>query len=132
MTNLPDTPNMFKENLRTCMKCIREYDPLQYKDVMNAELDLIGFRLHNDTEPVAHINDSATTNVNNNITTSINDGIFELHSPSLADIGAESPLHESFCDVWFRSDSPNFLSVSRPAIDKIDKKGNSDCKVLAK
>lgn len=119
---------MFKENLRTCMKCIRECDPLQYKDVMDTNLDLLGFRLH-DTEPIAHINDNATTSASNNITTSIDDGISEPHSPSPVDM---SPPHESFCDVWFRSDSPHFLSVSRPAIDKIDKKGISDCKVLTK
>jgi len=98
---------MFKENLRTCMKCIREYDPLQYKDVMNEELDLLGFRLHVDSEPEAHINKNVTTNVNNNITTSIDKEIPELQSPS--SMSLSSP-RENFCDTWFRSS--HFSSVS--------------------
>ncbi|XP_071565526.1 uncharacterized protein [Temnothorax nylanderi] len=99
-----DRPNMFKENSRTCMKYIQKYDPFQYTDVTNAELDLLGFRLRDNTELDTHINDDVTMNVNDNLTSI--DGISELHSPSPMDM---SPPHESFCDVWFRSDSPNFV-----------------------
>lgn len=130
MTHLPDRnlqitqlPNMFKKSLRTCMKYIQEYDPLQYNEVTNTELDFLGFRLCDNTKPDARINNDVTTNVNDNIMTSLDDDISEFHSPSPVDM---SPPHESFCDVWFRSDSPHFLPVSRSAIDKIDEKGTSD------
>lgn len=114
---------MFKQSLRTCMKCIREYDPLRYEDVTNAELDLLGFRLHVNTESDAHINNDVMTNIDDNIMTSVNDNVMtsidneisELHTPSPISM---SPPHESFCDVWFRSDSPHFLPVSRSAIDR--------------
>jgi len=89
------------------MKCIREYDPLRYKDVMNEELDFLGFRLHVDTEPETHINKDVMTNVNNNVTTSIDKEIPELQSPSST--GMSSP-RENFCDAWFRSS--HFSSVS--------------------
>lgn len=99
-------PNMFKKSLRTCMKYIQEYDPLQYNEVTNTELDFLGFRLCDNTKPDARINNDVTTNVNDNIMTSLDDDISEFHSPSPVDM---SPPHESFCDVWFRSDSPHFL-----------------------
>lgn len=91
------------------MKYIKEYDPLQYKVVSNTELDFLGFRLRDDTESDADINDDVTTNVNDNIMTSIDDGISEPRSPS--PMNMSSP-RENFCDVWFRSDSPQFLPVS--------------------
>lgn len=164
-----DRPRMFKATQRFCMKYIQEYDPLQYKEVTNAELDFLGFQLHVTTKPdvrtnkdittnvtdnvmtnindnvttngndnvmtnvndsittnandnvITNVDDSITTNANDNVTTPIDDEIFEFHSPSPI---STSPLHESFCDVWFRSDSPHFSSVSRPIIYKIDKKGN--------
>lgn len=131
MIHLPDRnlqitrlPKMFKKSLRTCMKYIQEYDPLQYKEVTNAELDFLGFQLRDNIEPDAHIIDDndVTTNVNDNIMTSIDDEISEIsefHSSNPVDM---SPPRESFCDAWFRSDSPHFLPVSRSAIDKIDKK----------
>lgn len=150
MIHLPDrnVPNMFKKTLRACMKYIQEYDPLQYNDVTNAELDFLGFKLREpnirintepntrintepdtriDIEPDICINDDIMTNVNDNdnITNSIDDEISdEFNSPSPMDT---SPPRESFCDVWFRSDSPDFLPVNRPAIDEINKKENS-CK----
>lgn len=129
MTYLPDRPNMFKATQRSCMKCIREHDPLRYKEVTNAESDLLGFRLHLNKSDV-HINDDVTTNVKDSAleTPPIDDEISELHSPS--PIGM-SPSHKSFCNVWFQSDSPHFSSVNWLAIDKIDKKGNTRT-VLAK
>ncbi|XP_011874256.1 PREDICTED: dentin sialophosphoprotein-like [Vollenhovia emeryi] len=110
-----DRPNMFKENLRTCMKCIREYNPLQYKDVTNAELDFLGFKLSDDTKSKAHINDDVTTSSKDDVTTSskdnlstsIDDGISNSRSPSPVDM---STPRESFCDVWFQSDSPQSVS----------------------
>jgi len=122
-----DRSSMFKKPSRICMKYIKEYDPLQYKDVSNAELDFLGFRLRDDTESNADINDDVTTNINDNIMTSINDvttnvndnimtsiddEISEPRSPSPMDI---SSPRENFCDVWFRSDSPQFLP------EKVDK-----------
>ncbi|CAL1679575.1 unnamed protein product [Lasius platythorax] len=94
-----DRPNMFKKNLSTCIKYIQEYNPLQYNDVTNVDLDLLGFRLC--------VNAEANTNINdNNITdTSINE-ISRLRSPSPMDM---SPPHENFCDMWLRSDSPHFI-----------------------
>ncbi|XP_018050789.1 PREDICTED: uncharacterized protein LOC108688834 [Atta colombica] len=97
--------SMFNKNLRSCMKCIREDDPLRYEEVMNAESDLLGFRLHTDTESDIYIN-AVTTNVDGNITPSTDKEISEFHSPM--DMSPNSP-HETFCDVWFRSDS-HFLS----------------------
>lgn len=93
---------MFKKNLSTCIKYIQEYNPLQYNDVTNVDLDLLGFRLC--------VNAEANTNINdNNITdTSINK-ISRLRSPSPMDM---SPPHENFCDMWLRSDSPHFIPVS--------------------
>lgn len=93
---------MFQKNLSTCIKYIRQYDPLQYNDVTNETLDLLGFRLcANETEN-ANANDNATT-------TSTDDEMSEFRSSS----PTLSPLRESFCDTWFdRSDSP-FLPVSR-------------------
>ncbi|XP_012058192.1 PREDICTED: putative vacuolar protein sorting-associated protein 13B [Atta cephalotes] len=97
--------SMFNKNLRSCVKCIREDDPLRYEEVMNAESDLLGFRLHTDTESDIYIN-AITTNVDGNITPSTDKEISEFHSPM--DMSPNSP-HETFCDVWFRSDS-HFLS----------------------
>lgn len=94
-----DKPNMFKKNLSTCIKYIREYNPLQYNDVTNVDMDLLGFQLCVNVEADTNISD-------NNITdTSIND-ISDLRSSSPMDM---SPPHENFCDIWLQSDSPHFL-----------------------
>lgn len=91
---------MFHENLSTCIKYIREYDPLQYDDVTNVALDFLGFRLHI-TESDANVKDNVTI-------ISTDDEMFELHNSNPV-----SPSHESFCDAWFRSDSPCLLPVNR-------------------
>jgi hypothetical protein len=90
---------MFEQNLNSCLKYIREYDPLQYDDVTNVTLDLLGFRLHANTESDA--NDDV-------MTTSNEDRNSELYSPEPAET---SPLiHKgNFYDSWFRSS--NFLPV---------------------
>ncbi|XP_028048686.2 uncharacterized protein LOC105830549 isoform X2 [Monomorium pharaonis] len=109
-----DRPSMFKATARSCMKCIREYDPSRYEEVTNAESDLLGFRLHVNNKPDVHINNECVTNINDNVTTPPSDDeISELHSPTPTP--STSPPHESFCDVWFRSDSPRFSS------DTVDK-----------
>lgn len=118
-------PNMFKKGSRACMKCIRECDPFQYEDVTNAELNLLGFRLHVNTLPDACINDDVTANNDNdNVTSSIDEdrgSISEsFHSPSPT---CMSPSPESFGGfVPLRSDSPQDWLVNRPAIDGLDKR----------
>lgn len=94
---------MFKKNLSTCIKYIREYNSSQYNDVTNIDLDLLGFRLCVNVETNANISD-------NNITdTSINE-VSSLRSSSPIDM---SLPHENFCDIWLQSDSPHFSSVNR-------------------
>lgn len=100
----PDRSNILKLSLRTCLKYIREYDPLQYDDVTNVT-DLLGFRLRvNAAESDVQANDDATT-------TSNDDGISELCSPKPVET---PPLRkEDFCDTWLRSNSSIFLPVHR-------------------
>ncbi|XP_026827101.1 uncharacterized protein LOC105277676 [Ooceraea biroi] len=95
-----DGPNMFKQNLRTCLKYIREHDPLQYDDVTNVTLDCLGFRLRVNTESDANANDDVTT-------TSNDDAASEFYSPE--PVGVSPPPDENFCDTWFRSNSSSFL-----------------------
>ncbi|XP_070149510.1 putative uncharacterized protein DDB_G0293878 isoform X2 [Polyergus mexicanus] len=94
-----DRPNMFKKNLSTCIKYIRDYNSLQYNNVTNVDLDFLGFQLCVNMETNTNITD-------NNITdTSINE-ISESRNSSPINM---SPPHENFCDVWLQSDSPHFL-----------------------
>ncbi|KAL6433955.1 hypothetical protein ACFW04_005855 [Cataglyphis niger] len=94
-----DRPSMFKKNLRTCIKYIREYNPLQYNNVTNVDMDLLGFQLC--------VNVKANTNISdNNITDSSINEISESRSPSPISM---LPPHENFCDIWLQSDSSHFL-----------------------
>lgn len=92
-------PNMFNKSLSTCIKYVQECDPLQYNDVTNVDLDLLGFRLCVNEETNTDISDNDITD------TSINE-VPKLRSPSPTDM---SPSRENFCDTWLRSDSPQFL-----------------------
>lgn len=102
MINFSDKPNMFKQNLTSCLKYIREYDPLRYDDVTNVTLDLLGFRLRVNAGSDANANDDLTSN---------DDGISELYSPEPVEMS--SLQKENFCDTWFRSNSSDFLPVRR-------------------
>lgn len=94
---------MFQESLGTCVKYIREYNPLQYEHVTNTELDFLGFRLH--------VIESCD-NVDDNVTmTSTDDEMVELYSSS-----PESPV-QSLLEEGFRPESPHFLPVSLPTTD---------------
>ncbi|GAB1860268.1 Condensin-2 complex subunit H2 C-terminal domain-containing protein [Camponotus japonicus] len=95
-----DRPNMFKKNLSTCIKYIREYNSSEYNDVTNIDLDLLGFRLCVNVETNANISDNHITD------TSINE-VSSLRSSSPIDM---SLPHENFCDIWLQSDSPHFSS----------------------
>jgi len=99
MINLPEKPNMFEQNLSSCLKYIREYDPLQYDDVINITLDLLGFRLHVNTESDANDDVMMTSN---------EDRISELYSPEPAEMSSFTQK-ENFYDSWFRSS--DFLPV---------------------
>ncbi|EFN84577.1 uncharacterized protein LOC105183125 [Harpegnathos saltator] len=93
-----DRLSMFQKDLSTCMKYIREYDPLQYDHITNSTLDFLGFQVH-----VVESNIIACNDANDNAALA-DDEMSECHSPVLA-----SPMHESSGDDWYRSDSPNLL-----------------------
>lgn len=104
---------MFQENLSTCTKYIQQYDSLQYDDVMNAELDFLGFQLR------VTVTDTSTND--NASTTSTDDRTSELHSPSPA-----SSSREDFCKgtLFGRSKSPSSLPVSQ-RVNEIQRKESS-------
>lgn len=109
---------MLAKNLNTCIKYIKQYDVLQYEEVTNVALDFLGFRLRASEQ---HMNVNSNTSTENNIDTtdmltSIEDESSETCSSTCADT---LPLSESFCNTWFQSDSPEFLSVSSISDDRL-------------
>ncbi|KAL0109811.1 hypothetical protein PUN28_013463 [Cardiocondyla obscurior] len=141
-----DKQNMLMKNVNECIKFIRKQDPLKYKDVTNTDSDFLGFQLSDNKKSKENINKNVIPNVENNISSLIDDVTMNVNDNATALIDAEfsevyspnsfdgptdmlSP-RESFCDIWFQSDSPHCLSESvnkwhemmQPKLDDAEKR----------
>lgn len=87
---------MLEKSLSACVKSIQEHYAQQYEDVTNETIDLLGFRLRDNT-------DDDAANIDDNLMTISNDD--EMSEVHIASPVQMSPLHASpSSDVWLPTD----------------------------